>query len=102
MAGFVNAVLRKISKNKEAFLEEDDGEFFTQEFKSLLRKSYSAKVLAEIEKYAMWAGTASAAGAYERCLDIIRKAPAANGSTNTKPKEPKKVTPSFGREEVYD
>lgn len=52
MAGFVNAVLRKISKNKESFLEEDDGEFFTQEFKSLLRKSYSAKVLAEIEKYA--------------------------------------------------
>lgn len=63
---------------------------------------YRDDVIQEIEKYAMWAGTASAAGAYERCLDIIRKAPAANGSTNTKPKEPKKVTPSFGREEVYD
>jgi hypothetical protein len=63
---------------------------------------YRDDIIAEIEKYAMWAGTASAAGAYERCLDIIRKAPAANGSTNTKPKEPKKVTPSFGREEVYD
>ena len=63
---------------------------------------YRDAVIAEIEKYAAWAGTRGAAGAYERCLDIIRRAPAANGSTNTKPKEPKKATPSFEREEVYD
>ena len=37
VAGFVNAVLRKIAKQKEVFTASDSGVFFSQEFKSLLK-----------------------------------------------------------------
>ena len=50
VAGFVNAVLRKIAKQKEIFVNADAGVFFPQEFKSLLRSSYSSKEIEKIEK----------------------------------------------------
>ena len=50
VAGFVNAVLRKIAKQKEIFVNADKGDFFPQEFKALLRKSYSSKEIEKIEK----------------------------------------------------
>lgn len=52
VAGFVNAVLRKIAKQKEIFVSADKGEFFSQDFKSLLKKSYSSKEIEKIEKSA--------------------------------------------------
>ena len=60
VAGFVNAVLRKIAARKSEFLETDKGEFFPQAFRTLLRKSYSAKVIARIEKESV----------KQPCLDI--------------------------------
>lgn len=50
VAGFVNAILRKISKQKDAFLKLDDGEFFPQDFRRMLKKSYSTKTVAKFEK----------------------------------------------------
>ena len=50
VAGFVNAVLRKIAKQKDIFISADKGDFFPQEFKALLKKSYSAKEIEKIEK----------------------------------------------------
>ena len=49
VAGFVNAVLRKIAKQKNIFINADRGDFFPQEFKSLLKKSYSSKDVEKIE-----------------------------------------------------
>lgn len=53
VAGFVNAVLRKISRSKDDFIAQDTGEFFPQSFRTLLRRSYSAKTIAAIEKTAL-------------------------------------------------
>lgn len=50
VAGFVNAVLRKIAKQKEIFVSADKGDFFPQEFKALLKNSYSSKEIERIEK----------------------------------------------------
>lgn len=50
VAGFVNAVLRKIAKQKDIFISADKGDFFPQEFKTLLKKSYSTKEIEKIEK----------------------------------------------------
>ena len=50
VAGFVNAILRKISKQKDAFLKLDDDEFFPQDFRRMLKKSYSTKTVAKFEK----------------------------------------------------
>lgn len=50
IAGFVNAVLRKISRSKQDFQKQDKGEFFPQSFRTLLRQSYSVKTIAEIER----------------------------------------------------
>ncbi len=52
IAGFVNAVLRQISKNKLEIIKNDTKEFFPQNFRTLLRKSYSSKTIIEIEKIA--------------------------------------------------
>lgn len=60
IGGFVNAVLRKISRSKPEFISSDKGEFFPQSFRTLLRHSYSAKTIAAIEK----------ASQTEPCLDI--------------------------------
>lgn len=53
VAGFVNAVLRKITRSKEDFIKGDNGEFFPQNFRTLLRRSYSAKTIAALEKAAL-------------------------------------------------
>ncbi len=50
VAGFVNAVLRKISEDKENILKQDNGTFFPQGFVGLLRHSYDRKTILEIEK----------------------------------------------------
>lgn len=50
VAGFVNAVLRKIAKQKDIFISADKGDFFPQEFKALLKKSYSTKEIEKIER----------------------------------------------------
>ncbi len=50
VAGFVNAVLRKIAKQKDIFISADKGDFFPQEFKSLLKNSYTSKEIEKIEK----------------------------------------------------
>ncbi len=50
LAGFVNAVLRKICTRKEEFQNNDRGEFFSQKFRELLRRDYSSKTVEAIEK----------------------------------------------------
>lgn len=63
VAGFINAILRKVCANKKIFTEEDAGEFFPQEFRRLLNNSYSKKTIQAIEK----------ASIKEPCLDITTK-----------------------------
>lgn len=67
---------------------------------------YRDDVIQEIAKYAMWAGTRGAAGAYSRCLDIIKRAPAANkiedDDTNRKILAGEGLTPIFNYDEIYD
>ncbi len=53
IAGFVNAVLRKVSTFKDDLIKSDVGEFFSQDFKALLKKSYSNKEILEIEKMSL-------------------------------------------------
>ena len=53
LAGFVNAVLRRIAREKEIFTAADSDEFFPQNFRALLRKSYSVKDVSAIEKTAL-------------------------------------------------
>ena len=53
IAGFVNAVLRKISREKENLVHTDTGEFFPQSFRTLLRQDYSAKTVDAIEAAAI-------------------------------------------------
>lgn len=53
IAGFANAVLRKISREKENLVHTDTGEFFPQSFRTLLRQDYSAKTVDAIEAAAI-------------------------------------------------
>ncbi len=50
ISGFVNAVLRKISANKEQILKQDQGEFFSPEFLKILKQDYDPKAIAQIEQ----------------------------------------------------
>ena len=50
VGGFVNAVLRKISRTKKELITADKGEFFPQSFRTLLHRDYSSKTIAAIEK----------------------------------------------------
>ena len=50
IAGFVNAVLRKISQNKQELISRDTHAFFSHDFRTLLKKDYSPKIIDEIEK----------------------------------------------------
>ncbi len=63
LAGFVNAVLRRIAKEKEIFIAADAKEFFPQSFRSLLRQSYSSKEVDDIEKFSQ----------IQPCLDVTCK-----------------------------
>ncbi len=63
VAGFVNAVLRKICQNKQLFTEADKGEFFPQEFRRLINASYNKKTCNKIEQ----------ASTQEPLLDITTK-----------------------------
>lgn len=67
---------------------------------------YRDDLIEEIAKYAMWAGTRQAAGAYSRCLDIIKRAPAANSDevneTNHRILAGEGLVPLFESEELYD
>ena len=49
VAGFVNAVLRKIAADKDEILTEDSGEFFTSEFFKILNTGYGKKTVAKIQ-----------------------------------------------------
>lgn len=52
VAGFVNAVLRKVCAEADRLRQEDSNEFFPPEFRRLLKASYGPKTIAEIEKAA--------------------------------------------------
>ena len=53
VAGFANAILRKICDEKQKFKQEDRNIFFPQEFRRLLNCSYSKKTVSAIEKAAI-------------------------------------------------
>lgn len=50
IAGFTNAVLRKICAEKQRFKQENNQQFFPQEFRRLLNNSYNKKTVSAIEK----------------------------------------------------
>ena len=50
VAGFVNAVLRKVCQDKAKFQEQDTGIFFPNDFRSLINKDYGRKLCSLIEK----------------------------------------------------
>lgn len=51
VAGFVNAVLRRIAADKNEILSDDIGEFFTSEFFKILNTSYGKKTIAKIQQF---------------------------------------------------
>ena len=53
VAGFVNAVLRRICAARQQLATEDNGQFFPSEFRRLLNLSYSPKITSRIEKAAL-------------------------------------------------
>ena len=53
VAGFINAVLRKICKEKDKLIKEDNGLFFPPEFSRILNLDYNKKTIAKIEKIAI-------------------------------------------------
>ena len=53
VAGFVNAVLRKIAAEKELLKQHDKGEFFTPAFFELLNCDYSSRTIREIQKISL-------------------------------------------------
>ena len=65
VAGFANAVLRKVAQEKDTLLQQDRKDFFSQEFLGLLKNSYNKKTIHEIEQAAQ----------QEHFLDITAKAP---------------------------
>lgn len=64
VAGFINAVLRKICAAKDELLAEESNSFFPQSFLKILQKDYPATVIKQIE----------AAALQEPALDITAKA----------------------------
>ena len=50
IAGFVNAVLRKINQNKQTLISEDTGLFFPQSFRTLLKQDYTSNTINKLEK----------------------------------------------------
>ncbi|MDR1025867.1 MAG: RsmB/NOP family class I SAM-dependent RNA methyltransferase [Lactobacillus sp.] len=50
IAGFANAVLRKLTQNKEDILSKDNGEIFPPEFYKILNKDYNKSTISQIEK----------------------------------------------------
>lgn len=50
IAGFINAVLRKIAAAKNELLKEDNGTFFPENFRKLLQKDYTNKQIRLIEE----------------------------------------------------
>ncbi len=52
VAGFVNAVLRKVAADKDEILSGSSGEFFTSEFFKILKNSYGKKTIAKIQQAA--------------------------------------------------
>lgn len=67
VAGFVNAVLRNICRQKEELKKQDNGEFFPPEFLGILHQSYGKKIIQKIQ----------AAAAIEPPLDLTVKTDAA-------------------------
>lgn len=65
VAGFANAVLRKVAQEKDTLLQQDRKDFFSQEFLGLLKNSYNKKTIHEIEQTAQ----------QEPFLDITAKVP---------------------------
>ena len=65
VAGFVNAVLRRVCAGKEEFKTQDQGMFFPNDFRGLLNKDYGKKQTLAIEKAAL----------EEPLLDITLKEP---------------------------
>lgn len=53
VAGFVNAVLRNICKQKEELKKEENGEFFPPEFFHILNQDYGKKTMQKIQSAAM-------------------------------------------------
>ena len=53
IAGFVNAVLRNIAKQKEELKKTDSGEFFPPEFFRILNQDYGKKTIQKIQQAAM-------------------------------------------------
>ena len=53
MAGFVNAVLRKIAAEKDVLKSRDKGEFFGAPFFELLNKDYPASVIRKIQQISL-------------------------------------------------
>lgn len=53
VAGFVNAVLRKIAAEKDLLKQHDKGEFFSAAFFELLNKDYSSRTVREIQKISL-------------------------------------------------
>ena len=60
VAGFVNAVLRKVCSARNELQAADCGEFFPQEFYKILRSGYGNKTIRKIENAAL----------QEPCLDL--------------------------------
>lgn len=52
IAGFTNAILRKMCKEKQNIIKNDKGEFFPSEFRKILTSSYRKKTINEIERSA--------------------------------------------------
>lgn len=53
VAGFVNAVLRNVAKQKEELKKADSGEFFPPEFFRILNQDYGKKTIQKIQRAAM-------------------------------------------------
>lgn len=53
VAGFINAVLRKICASREELLGLDNQEFFTSEFFKILKPGYGPKTIRKIEQAAL-------------------------------------------------
>lgn len=53
VAGFANAVLRRICAARQQLAAEDNGQFFPPEFRRLLNLSYGSKMTSRIEKAAL-------------------------------------------------
>lgn len=66
IAGFVNAVLRNVCRQKDELKAADGGEFFPAGFFKILNRDYGKKTIRKIQKSSL----------EEPCLDITAKRPA--------------------------